>query len=1809
MRFENDQFESGIRQSTQSLEMLRKSLRMDDIASSVDAISNSFGAVDLSHIAQGIDNIAYRTSTWGIVTDEILRKLTDGAMNLVNKIGGGMLNMVKQGGLTRAMNIEQAKFQLGGLGVAWNDVADSINYAVKGTRYGLDEAAVAASNLVASGVQLGDSMSTALRAISGTAAMTNREYSDIGQIFGTVAANGKLMTMQLRQLSISGLNAAAAIGKFLNKTPAEIEDMVSKGQIDFETFAKAMDSAFGEHATRANETFTGAFANMKAAMARIGENFWNPLLQNGRDVLNTFTPVIDAVKSGLAPAFELWGNVVQKTAMRVQTFLNNIDLDALSKKIRNFGLNLKSLYNGLALDAMNEDTNLGKMAAGLAAAFDMLKRAGAGALGFLKQVLVALAPLGEALSQVGARIGDFLVWLNKMTGEGTKAEDVFRNIADGFAKFVSGISNAILDVTSALTGLKKNLNASKISKTIDGFIKKFKPGEKVVNGLTVAFAGLGQIGQSLAPVFTAIGDGIARVFDVIGAFINSGNLAKILETFNAGFLTFIIAQMMDFGKAARYIEDIFNKKFGLVIKMRLRDIKESINDIQLVAATTTKFGNVLKTAAAIGLLAASLYLLSKADPDGLSRGLIALSAALWQLVAATKVITAIEFAGGFGGLAGMAFMLIALGIAVGSLSKSIARLSKLDMDEIVTGLAGIGGIMFILAKGVKSLGSVEGQLAPTAAGILVLAIALNFMALAVRQLGSMDLFNLAKGLGGLGVMLLELSLFMSKSSLPTNLAATAAGMLVLGIAMNVLATSLRIMGGMDWKSMLVGLTGMATVLASIAAFSKFVEGGGKLAAVGAGMLLVGTSMIILAQAMSMMADLEWEGIGKGLAAIGGALMAMALATKIMPSNLPAIAAGVVLLGLSLQQIATAFDQLGGLSWEEIGKGLAVVAAALGEIAIAAAVVAKTGGAGATAGIGAIVGAFALFIPQLIALSQIPWPALLMGLGALALSLVAFGLTAKVLAPLAPVLLSIAGALALFGVAMAGIGIGLTTLTAGLLGLGAIGAGAFAGIIAALKELIALLPYIFEQLGLAIVALVKTIGDSASEIVSAVVQLEKALLSGIRELAPDIIDTVMTLIDSLLESLVSYGPKFAQSGMTLLKQLLIGIRNNIGDIVTLAVDIVIAFAQGLADNALRLIDAGIQLILDLVNGMAAAIPGYAVQLTDAAWNLGSAIVEGILKGIGNIAGKIKDKIISGFNSALNGAKAFLGINSPSKLFRDEIGKPITEGITKGIESYRDGPGNALVRTLKDGLNVAKGYLKINSPSLVFKEEVGRWIAEGITEGIEADDTVEEALKKKADNIVSAFQKALDRSSMLEDIARLNFEVWQQLWPDASDTHYYIEYKRYISEVAKQAERRFKLAEDELQQVIDTVGRGTDEALEASKRMLEARKTYLEARQTLVDLDIEIANKDVYAAQQMRDTAQELTDAQLTLAQSQYELWKSMNPNASELESARRNVQYFNEQLKLQEQKIQYLKENLQDTIVEFGAASKEALDAQNAYLQAQKAYYDIINNKNDIYTSYKQGGGLTDDQKNALEEAERTIKEQESNLADYELVLRDLAETNERYGFGWSLDEMEAIARKRSGYDKDALESAKKLQKELLEIMEKGASLLEDTIHDKFTAMIKLFDNFGMKYADALGNGFTTTVKKTVIPTMMSAMSVATGNLSGALNSFMNMLPKPDQSIIKNPTTGGSNAITNTKPGILDTIVSKPNNAQPMNPNITVVSNNNFNQTNNSPKSLSNSSIYRATNSMFAGITSKVTTAVVGAAVGGILKNVTKKVNA
>lgn len=310
MGFDNAKFEKNASQTMGTLDKLNEKLKLKGATEGSNNIQRSIDAVNFASMERAIMSIERRFSTLGVVGMNVIGQITNGIIGSVKQLEAATIGQIKSGGWSRAMNIANAKFQIEGLGFAWEEVEKAVSYGVKDTAYGLDAAASAASQLAASGVDFKKTLDTvngqdltamhkSLRAISGVAAMTNSSYEDIARIFTTVAGNGRLMGDQLLQLSSRGMNAAAKLAETLNTTEGEIRDMVSRGKIDFQTFAFAMDDAFGAHAKEANKTFTGALGNMKAALSRVGEIFASPIINKTNTLFISLTTRIDEFKNKL----------------------------------------------------------------------------------------------------------------------------------------------------------------------------------------------------------------------------------------------------------------------------------------------------------------------------------------------------------------------------------------------------------------------------------------------------------------------------------------------------------------------------------------------------------------------------------------------------------------------------------------------------------------------------------------------------------------------------------------------------------------------------------------------------------------------------------------------------------------------------------------------------------------------------------------------------------------------------------------------------------------------------------------------------------------------------------------------------------------------------------------------------------------------------------------------------------------------------------------------------------------------------------------------------------------------------------------------------------------------------------------------------------------------------------------------------------------------------------------------------------------------------------------------------------------------
>lgn len=336
MEFKNAEFEKNAAKTLQTLQELKQKLNDNFSTKGAEELNAAIKSVDVSPISKGLDAVQVQFSALQVAGKRIIENIVDAAMGAISKVTSkltGVINQIKVGGANRAQNIAQAKFMLEGLGIEWAKIEGDISYGVQDTAYGLDAAAKVASQLVASNISLGDDMRMALRGISGVAAMSNSTYEEIGHIFTAIAGQGRVMSIQLNQLATRGLNVAAVLAQAMHTTEAEIKDMVSKGKIDFMTFAKAMDDAYGEHAKEANKTFTGALSNTKAALSRLGADIQTQKFESFRIILLEVTTQLKELKKAFKPAEEAIISMMEAVGKLVANFIKAIDIKGIVDRI------------------------------------------------------------------------------------------------------------------------------------------------------------------------------------------------------------------------------------------------------------------------------------------------------------------------------------------------------------------------------------------------------------------------------------------------------------------------------------------------------------------------------------------------------------------------------------------------------------------------------------------------------------------------------------------------------------------------------------------------------------------------------------------------------------------------------------------------------------------------------------------------------------------------------------------------------------------------------------------------------------------------------------------------------------------------------------------------------------------------------------------------------------------------------------------------------------------------------------------------------------------------------------------------------------------------------------------------------------------------------------------------------------------------------------------------------------------------------------------------------------------------------------
>lgn len=1033
---------------------------------------------------------------------------------------------------------------------------------------------------------------------------------------------------------------AATKVKSLSQLMDTLREAVGSG------WAKTWQIVFGDF-DEAKVLFTDV-SNTLGAMIQNSAEARNNLLQGWKDLggrqalIDGISNAFHALLSILAPIKNAFREIFPATTAK--------QLYDMTVAFRDFMAKLK----------LGEETanNLRRTFAGFFAILGIgweLLKAG---VKFIFDLIGSFSSGSGGLLKFTANIGDFLVALHQAIKDG----DAFGKIFDVIGKVLAIPIKLVQLLAHALGNLFGNLNADAATESVGKMTAALNPLERLGNLI-------GNVWERIQNVFSVISEkvrGVAKGFiewasgvgaAIAGVFSGGLNFDAILGAINTGLFAGLIVLFKKFlGKIGDFKLD---GGFLDGVKSAIDGLTGALKGMQNALNATA----LLLIAAAIGILTLSLIALSDIDAAGLARASAAITVMFGQLGLAFAAFNKISTGGSALKIGVMSAGLILLAVAVSMLASAVKKLSGIPIEELRKGLIALALLIGTLVTATNRLETNNPGIIRTAAGLVVLAVAIRVLVSSVKELGGMDWQSLAKGLVGVGVLLASLALFTKFAEADKGGISQGLGIILLATGLKILASAVGDFTQFNWEQIARGMAGIAVGLGLMTAALNLMPEGSIFKA--AGLLIVAASLKLLADGVAKMSGLKWDEIARGLTIMAGALISIAVALRLLPDGSLLKAAAILVVAASLSLIQEALGKMSGMTWEEIAKGLITLAGSL--IIIAAAVRVMQGALSGAAAVLVVAAALRVLLPVLTTLGDMSWEEIIKGLAGLAGVFIIVGVAGLVLGPLAPVIFSLAAGIALLGLAVLAAGIGVLAFATGLTILAAAGTGAVAAIVGIVAGLVGLIPYVMEQIALGLVAFAQVIAVSGPAILGAMTTVLNALLDAIIEVTPKIIQALVGMLTQMLDALVKAVPKMVDAGMKILIGFLKGIADNIGKVVDQGARIIVAFLDGIGRNIGSIIQAGIDLVFKFVAAVADGIRNSGERLVNAGFDLAEALIEGVIRGLAQLVRKVVDAAINLAKSMWNGILDFFGVSSPSKQMI-WMSKQLALGAAKGLDDY-------------------------------------------------------------------------------------------------------------------------------------------------------------------------------------------------------------------------------------------------------------------------------------------------------------------------------------------------------------------------------------------------------------------------------------------------------------------------------------------------------------------------------------------------------------
>lgn len=1120
---------------------------------------------------------------------------------------------------------------------------------------------------------------------------------------------------------------AKQMGIFVDKSKP-FRETLQDGWLTSEVLIKTLEQFANDEsllkAATEVKTFTQLIDTMKESVGSGWATTWEYIIGDKEQAAEFFTAISDGFNSIIEPStnarnamFKAW-NENGGRAIVIEGLTNAVQ--GLGKILGSIGeawnevfppmtsmklMDLSNKFRDLTEKFKISDETAAKIKTTFKGLFDIIPLIG----NAVKALIDGISPMGKLFDGLGttildtaSNIGQFFSDIRKSAGD----TGFFESIASGIKKASKSVADFLLNLKSSVStilGYLVNLDFSSffgamvsgfksVGKFIEPVVKSLadvigtidfgtvfdliKAGAavemvKLIKDMTGEVSDVAETAKGIIGSFKGFGSQIKEVLntakDALGAYqkdLNARTLMKIAGAIAllAGSLLLVSSiNMSSMASGLTAIGILFAELIGTFALIEKLDLLGG--PIKMYT-----FGSLMKSmAVAIGILSLALKHLSDLNPGQLMTGIIGLASTMLIAVSAVKMM-----GNSNGKIISSAVGLLLFASALHVMSSALEKIGSIDTDVLGTGLGAIGVLLGELA--LFLVGAKFGGLSVTSAtGILILSAALLVLKEAVEGFGSMDPDSIIVGLAGIAGILSEIALFS---------AFTAGGfsMISLGVALNLIAASLitlsdavKAFGEMSWGEIGRGLTAMAGGLIVLGVASTLISGV-KMATVGAGLTVMSVALGLLGLALKSFGNMSWEEIGKGLVVLAGALTILGVAMYAMSGAVVGAAALVVVAG-AIALLTPQLLLLSQMSLEGIGIALLGMAGAFTVLGVAGLLLTP-------------------LIPTLIGLAGV---IALIGLGALAcgagLALVGTGLTA-------------------IGVAIGGSGLLIVEFLRQLINLlpqiGTKWGEAMVNFATAIGEGA---PQIAAAITTLISQMITSMGTLIPQFIELAVNTAVAFANGLAQGVPALVDAGLRLVLGVLEGIAANIQPIIEAGANCVINFMNGVANKLPEIIESGINLALSFiegvAQGLIDNKDRMasavedviyamlttgvevikggvsgfIEGGKELLQGAIDGIEEKWPGIveavegaiesakqaASNLGSALWQAGVDLIQGFIDGIGSMGMSVVNKATEIAGGAVEAVKNFLGIHSPSRVFK-EIGKFTVEGMVVGLDKY-------------------------------------------------------------------------------------------------------------------------------------------------------------------------------------------------------------------------------------------------------------------------------------------------------------------------------------------------------------------------------------------------------------------------------------------------------------------------------------------------------------------------------------------------------------